>query len=79
MNRHRSIDLGDGYVGHFTWSSNGDELFVQVSNEGTLVSKDWFGKDLACRLFGPHEIAARWVRREVGRHKRAMRILQERA
>jgi len=68
MNQYRSVDLGDGYVVHFVWDKERAWLHTQVGYEGTLVA--W------CRLRS-HLRAARWTKREVRKHKKAMNILRE--
>lgn len=66
MNRYRSVDLGDGYVVHFYWETD-TSMLVQLSYEGTFVSQT---------NTRSHVGAARWARRRMANHRRAMKILE---
>jgi hypothetical protein len=66
MNRYRSVELDDGYVAHFFWESD-DRMRVQLSYDSTFVAET---------RTGSHLWAARWARRQMRKHQRAMRILK---
>ncbi len=66
VNRYRSVDLGDGYVAHFYWPTD-SFMLVQLSYEGTFVAQT---------RTSYHLRAARWARRQMERHRKAMQILK---
>jgi hypothetical protein len=65
MNRYRAVDLGDAYVAHFYWKQNSWQ--IQLSHDGTFVAET---------TTRSHIWAARWARRQMKKHRKAMQILR---
>ena len=66
MARHEAVDMGGGYVVHFVYVAP-TSFTTRVTHNGAYV-----GERENCHS---HLLAARWARRQVRRHRRALRIL----
>ena len=66
MARYESVDMGEGYIVHF--------VYVRATSFTTRITHNsaYVAERENCHS---HLLAARWARRQVRRHRKALRIL----
>lgn len=66
MARYEQVNMGDGYVVHFVYDLP-SYFKVRVTHNGAYVAERAGNRS--------HLWAARWARRQVRRHRKALRLL----